>query len=100
MDPYEEEQQEFAKLRGPRVPQSVYEAWMRLQLVAAEKLPHVVRHRKDDLVAENPTKSSRIAEFVRKRPQVPKPVKAGIGLVALLAAVLGGLSWRKRHKRK
>ena len=99
MDPYEERQQEYAELRSSRVPLPVYEAWMRLQIVA-EKLPHVVRHRKDDLSAENPTKSSRIAEFVRKRPQIPKPVKAGIGLVALLAAVLGGLSWRKRHKRK
>lgn len=99
MDPYEEKQQEYAKLRSPQMLPSLFEAWMRLQIVA-EKLPHVVRHRKDDLSAENPTKSSRIAEFVRKRPQIPKPVKAGIGLVALLAAVLGGLSWRKRHKRK
>lgn len=99
MDPYEEEQQEFAKLRGPQMLPSLFEAWMRLQIVA-EKLPHVVRHRKDDLSAENPTKSSRIAEFVRKRPQIPKPVKAGIGLVALLAAVFGGLSWRRRRKRK
>lgn len=100
MDPYEEKQQEYAKLRTPKVPPAVYEAWMRLQLVAADKLPRVTHRRKTDLVAENPSKSSRVAEFVRRRPQLPKPAKAGIGLVALLAALLGGLFWRQRRKRK
>ena len=99
MDPYEEKQHEYAELRGSRIPPPIYEAWMRLQIAATDKLPRTIRHRKDELAAKNPIKSSRIAEFVRKRPQLPKPAKAGIGLVALLATVVGGLLWRRRKRK-
>ncbi len=100
MDPYERVQREYAELRDGKLPQPIYEAWMRLRMTAADKLPLPARHRQEGLQVQNPARSSRIAEFVRKRPQIPRPAKAGIGLIALLAALIGGLLWRRRGKRK
>lgn len=98
MDPCENARHDHAKPQGPSH-MSMHEAWLRLRLITADNLPLPARHRHETLRTQNEEKSSLIAEYVRRRPALPRPVKAGIGLIALLAAVIGGFVWRKRRRK-
>ena len=99
MDPYERERLEYEGLQEAKPAiERLWDKAAQLRTVAGASVVQV-RAKRDAMARKNPIKSSRIAEFARRRPQLPKPAKAGIGLVALLVTVVGGLLWRRRKRK-
>jgi hypothetical protein len=64
---------------------------------AARQLPRVGHRQSDTLQDVNHSRSQKVAQFVRNRPRLPRPVKLGFAALGLASLVWTLL--RKRLKR-